>query len=397
MSRQICELKQCTGCGACRDICPKHCISMLPDSLDALYPAIDDNKCVNCRICETVCPNNCQITYRKTRRVLAAWSRDHETRLTSASGGVASELYKYWINHGGVAAGVTYNTEDGCHFKLIENIKDIHDTQNSKYTFSNTSNIFSLIKEKLLRGVPVLFIGVPCQVAGLYGYLRKEYKHLTTVDIICHGMPPEEYLTQHLMNIEKKTKEKTARLYFRDPKYNTHTYTFTLSNQVGKEFYRKNVISLDNYQLGYHRSLIYRENCYSCTYARPNRIADLTIGDFSGLGRFAPFEYDNVNVNCVLENTDKGARLLEELVDSLVLIERPREEAFDVEKQLRFPSVKHDRRLEFECIYKKTKNFVLSSDVALKTEKRKVILKIIYLYCKQLARAILVFFHLKKK
>ena len=37
------------------------------------------------------------------------------------------------------------------------------------------------------------------------------------------------------------------------------------------------------YYNAFMNGLIYRENCYSCIYAGPNRCSDITIGDFWGL------------------------------------------------------------------------------------------------------------------
>lgn len=397
MSKIICDHQSCTGCAACRDVCPKQCITMQTDSLDAVYPVIDESKCIDCGLCVKTCPNNRTIEYRHPQKVLVAWSKDEEVRRTSASGGIACELYKYWIRNGGMATGVIYNREEGCHFVLIEKEEDIQPTQNSKYTFSDTYGIYKVVREKLNAGIPVLFIGVPCQVAGLYGFLKKDYDNLTTVDIICHGMPPAAYLQQHVENIEQRKNERTSRLSFRDPKYCTYTFTFTLKNASGKEFYNKKVLTTDNFQLGYHRALIYRENCYHCRYARKERISDLTIGDFSGLGRFAPFNQDKHNVSCILQNTTKGASLLASLGNKLYMEERPEREAFDVEKQLKAPSVKHSGREAFESEYKQSHSFEKASNAALKEEKKKALRTATKLKIRAFLRSVLVMLHLKKK
>lgn len=397
MSRVICNHDKCTGCAACKDVCPKQCITMQPDDLDALHPVVDESICINCGLCEKTCPNNRELSYKLPHKVLAAWSNDNEVRRTSASGGIACELYHYWIKNGGVATGVVFDRVEGCHFILLENESDIKAVQNSKYTFSDTAGIYKVVKQKLQAGISVLFIGVPCQVAGLYGFLKKEYDNLTTVDIICHGMPPATYLEQHIKSIEDKKKEYTHQLFFRDPKYYTYTYTFTLKNIKGKEFYNKKVLTRDNYQLGFHRALIYRENCYSCNYARKERISDLTIGDFSGLGRFAPFEYDKHNVSCILENTDKGAALLKKLKGVLSMYERHACEAFEVEKQLKSPSAKHNGRYCFEQVYNKTHDYVKASNAALKDEKSKAVKAATVLNIKMFIYNILVLLHIKKK
>lgn len=397
MSRTICNYDVCTGCAACQDICPKQCITMKPDSMDALHPQIDENVCIDCGLCEKTCPNNIDLAFKTPQKVWAAWSNDEEVRRTSASGGIAYELYRHWLRNGGVAAGVVYNRNEGCLFTLIEKESDIASTQNSKYTFSNTSGIYKVIKAKLKDGVRVLFIGVPCQVAGLYGFLRKGYDNLTTVDIICHGMPPATYLEQHISEIERQKKEYTSELFFRDPKYYTYSFTFTLKNKDSKEFYRKQVLTCDNYQLGYHHALIYRENCYSCRYAQQERIADLTIGDFSGLGRLAPFGYVKNNVSCILQNTNKGAILLDILKNNaFTLIERPAEEAFNYEKQLKSPSVRHKKRFVFEGEYRRTHNFKTASDKALVSEKIEVRKAVVINKFRHFVHSILVVLHIKK-
>lgn len=368
----ICNSIECTGCAACKDICPKQCISMVTDNLDALHPKINQKECINCGLCHKTCPNNNIFQFYEPQNVYAAWSTDKSIRETSASGGIAFELYRYWLQQGGLAVGVIYERDKGCHYILIENENDLHGIQNSKYTFSDTSGIYKEIKQRLQIGLSILFIGVPCQVAGLYGYLGKDYPNLTTVDIICHGMPPAAYLEQHLTSIEKKKKLKTLQLFFRDPKYYTYTYTFTLySDNSNAPFYKKRVLNTDNYQLGYHRALIYRENCYNCRYARKERIADLTIGDFSGLGKLAPFKNERNNVSCILQNTLKGQILLNNLGSAIYKEIRPKNEAFDFERQLSSPSIKHEQRSIFEIEYIKTQDFIRASNKALKKEKIK--------------------------
>lgn len=68
MVKEICDSKKCTGCAACRDICPKQCISMCFDSLDALHPFIDETKCINCGLCFKTCPNNVELLYNRPEK-----------------------------------------------------------------------------------------------------------------------------------------------------------------------------------------------------------------------------------------------------------------------------------------------------------------------------------------
>ena len=47
---------ECTGCSACKNICPKNAIEMVCDNEGFEYPIVDKNKCVNCNLCNKVCP-----------------------------------------------------------------------------------------------------------------------------------------------------------------------------------------------------------------------------------------------------------------------------------------------------------------------------------------------------
>lgn len=46
----------CSGCNACAEACPKHCIEMISDKKGFLYPKVDTAVCIDCGVCEKVCP-----------------------------------------------------------------------------------------------------------------------------------------------------------------------------------------------------------------------------------------------------------------------------------------------------------------------------------------------------
>ena len=50
----IVDKRQCCGCAACVQKCPKHCISLYEDEEGFLYPRIDTNNCIDCGLCEKV-------------------------------------------------------------------------------------------------------------------------------------------------------------------------------------------------------------------------------------------------------------------------------------------------------------------------------------------------------
>ena len=367
---EICRSEICTGCAACVNACSLHCIEMQEDLLSCLHPVVDESRCVDCGKCRSVCPNNNSIEFHHGMEVYAAWSKDDKQRFSSASGGVASELYKFYIRNGGVGAGVTIDRL-GCRFILVKNYEDIEKVKNSKYVFSNAESIYPQIKKELELKHDVLFIGLPCQVAGLYGFLRKHYSRLTTVDIICHGLAPFEYFKQHIEEIENR-KYHIDNICFRDPEFGTDTYTLTFKDTTKHHCYNSGANNgVDAYQLGYHRALIYRENCYTCKYAQGERLGDLTIGDFSGLGRISPIDFPGGNLNCVICNTEKGKALLNSTKGNIVYKERPRGEAFEFEKLLQSPSSPHKFRKKFEDIYIETHSFKQATDICLRNDRIK--------------------------
>ena len=98
--------------------------------------------------------------------------------------------------------------------------------------------------------------------------------------------------------------------------------------------------------------LFYRPNCYECPYACENRVSDITIGDFWGLGREAPCDYkmgDGVSV--ILPNTAKGEAFVQLSAKRLFMDERPLSEAVHGNDQLRHPSPKHENYDRFRELY----------------------------------------------
>lgn len=79
----------------------------------------------------------------------------------------------------------------------------------------------------------------------------------------------------------------------------------------------------------------------------------------------------------------------------LIMFERPMEEAFEVELQLKAPSVKHKFRTVFEEYYSKTHNFEISANAALKKEKLIAIKTSFILMIRHFVHDILTFFYIR--
>lgn len=380
----------CTGCGACAFKCPQQCISMKEDSIGQIYPVVDNTRCIECYSCEKVCPILNEPVSYKSEKAYAAWSNDEEERRTSASGGIAIEMYKYAVSSGWFAVGAVQNKDFSVSHKMTSSLEELAAFKNSKYVFSDAYAAFSEIKVALKDGKKVLFIGLPCQVAALRKLLR-DTENLLLVEVVCHGTTPFSYLKQHIDMLSKKYGKRAARMSFRDPYTYTYTFTFTLYDDNGKLFYAKRTKDGDTYQFGYHLALSYRENCYHCRFAKPERNADITIADYHGLGLLAPCSFNARKVSLILENTQKGHAFVESVINAGRIYAglRPLEEPFKGEPQLKHPSFKSKYRLMFERrIAKKKGNF----EKAIAKPYRKYMCKMLFInvitYPRKVAREI---------
>ncbi len=359
----------CTGCGACAVSCPSTAVYMKQDKMDVYYPEIDQDRCIECGKCQRVCHLNGNIVLPKSDKVYAAYSSDAGERATSASGGIAAELYKYARKNSWHAYGVEFVHNSCAHYKELVTDDDYQKAKNSKYVFCDAADVYKPIAEQLAKGDFVLFVGIPCQVAALISFLGGRKENLVTVDMLCHGTSPSCYLDAHIDAIEEKKAHKADKLCFRDPAYDTSTYTLTLRSN-GIVFYHAKTDETDTYQIGYHKGLIYKENCYHCKYARPERVGDLTLSDFSGLGKLAPYNGTKKSVSCVVVSSEKGERIFRDLNEQELIIsdKRPADEAFQYDRMFQHPTTAHKKRGNFVYMYAETGSFENAAKSALRIE-----------------------------
>ena len=343
---EICDSTKCTACGACRDACPKGCISFVKNEYGAETVKIDEELCVNCGKCKQVCQVLDPVEKRKPQLVYAVCLKDLEKRNSSASGGAAYALYSKVIENGGVAFGAIFDIDHKVVFKKTDKIEDLSCFQGSKYTYSDMCGTYKDILTELKDGKEVIFIGTSCQCAGLRKFVPVDMqKSLYLVDIICHGMPPAAYFEEYIGSVEKDNK-KADEITFRDN--NKYRLKISSKDDVLIEEKAADNIFLSNYT----RMIFYRENCYACEYACSERISDLTIGDYWGRDRKRMLAPADKGMSAVLANTPKGKDLLDSCKDTLVLTLKPYEDVIKTNEQLRGASKKPDYRKLFLDDYK---------------------------------------------
>ena len=325
---KILEKSKCSGCHACVGVCPKSCITMQRDEDGFLYPVIDESACVDCKLCERVCPI---INKKENRKQIedigayAAYTKDDKLRFNSSSGGIFTEIASTVIEDGGVVFGAAFTENFDVAHKCIDTVEGLRELRGSKYVQSTIGNTFSLAKQYLQEGRKVLFTGTPCQIAGLYSYLGKEYDNLITQDIICHGVPSPMLWKKYIELREDKSGARIQGVSFRHKKTGWKTYSIHLVFANNKEYIAST--SEDYYMRGFLSNLCLRPSCYDCKFKDKIRQSDITLADFWGIQHVLPEMNDNKGTSLVIVNSKVGRELIERISDKITVKSANLEEA----------------------------------------------------------------------
>ena len=311
----------CTGCGACVNACPHNAIKYIYDyeKDGSMVAEIESDKCISCHVCEAVCPvlspkvnsNN------KVDECYAVWAND-TVRMQSSSGGAFSVFAENILNRGGYVCAVAYGNEFKAEHIIISDVKDLPKLRRSKYVQSDVGYIYRQIKELLTQNQEVLFVGTPCQVAGLKAFLGKKYESLILVDIFCNYTPSYPLFRKYLCeNYDVKQLDK---IDFRVKKYGWICDIHTITESNGEVLERRPYN--DAFQRGYHPRLFMRETCEKCWFSANPRQGDLSIADFWHIGEFYPELDDTKGTSCVVVNNEKGASFFESIKPVFAMCEK---------------------------------------------------------------------------
>ena len=350
---QICRSDDCTGCFACMNKCPNNAISVVNDKSGRTLPLIDVKKCVKCGLCKKVCPANNPPKLVEPLSCFAAQLPNEQERLLSSSGGISAALTEYFVTNGGVAYGSVSTKGGYVKHQRADNIEEAKRFRGSKYVQSYIGLSFQSVLKDLKSGKMVLFTGTPCQIAGLYGFLGKDYDNLYTIDIICHGVPPMQYLKKHIETISES--DNVTSLSFRGGKTD---YIFKLYS--GDQIIYNASRFEDAYYWSFMKMLTFRDNCYTCRYADRLRVGDITLGDFWGINRDTLLQKMSGRISAIMVNSSKGVNLLDFIKDRIIIERRNYDEAVQGNAQLRNPSTKHIGRQAFITSYEQNGDIVIA-------------------------------------
>lgn len=304
---QIIDKAQCCGCEACVQVCPQQCIIFQPDNEGFSYPQVNQDACIQCSLCEKVCSVLYPYKECKPQEVLAAINKDEGIRMASSSGGVFTILADEIIRQKGVVFGVRFDEKWRAVFDYAENKEQIKFFRGSKYLQAKVGNSFTICKKMLEEGRNVLFVGTPCQVAGLHHFLRKPYPNLLSIDFICHGVPSPKVWSHYLKEVTKNGKNSIIDIQFRDKSIGWKRFCLLLKySKHGKSHTILSPHFQNTFMQAFLSNLILRPSCYSCPAKEGRSNADVTIADFWGIDKIEPQMSDDKGTSLVLIHTDKG-------------------------------------------------------------------------------------------
>ena len=305
----------CTGCGLCAVVCPKGSISMEQDGEGFLQPVLCQDTCIQCGLCLQGCPTVVgDLRKQEASDYFCCIAADEEMLLRSSSGGVFGILAEYILQQKGYVCGCVYDDDLKPVHILSDKAEDVRRMYGSKYVQSECYLCYPQIRKKLETGVNVLFTGTACQVAALKSYLKKEYATLYTAEILCHGVPSPGLLQKYVAYLEKKLGGKVLDVQFRNKERDGwgSEHRTCVVYQDKKGVVRKYRPLLSAYFSAFFYGVNLRHSCYSCSFATPQRVADLTLGDYWGSWRkYAKRFHEGISVVSV--NSQKG-RTLENVV-----------------------------------------------------------------------------------
>lgn len=313
---KLANKQQCTGCTACYSSCPKNCITMQSDRYGFKFPIVDTEKCVNCKKCEGACPLiGKNVASKELLSVYAAYLQDDNVRMDSSSGGIFTEIATEILDRKGVVFGAVFDDEYGVEHVQISEKEDLSKLRGAKYAQSELGECFFEVQNKLNMGKDVLFVGLPCQVAGLKSFLKKDYPSLFTVDFVCHGVPSplvwKNYVKYRAekdnhgilpekINLRSKSSGWSRYRYSNRYEYSSSQYYSVLN---GDDLFMKLFVS--NY--------INRSSCADCHFKGAKRVSDITLGDFWGIWDVAPDMDDDKGTSLILTHTKAGATMFEKI------------------------------------------------------------------------------------
>jgi coenzyme F420-reducing hydrogenase beta subunit len=321
VSVKLCPENDCTGCGACAAACSQNAISMTFDAEGFPRPQINYDKCVGCNACRRICPVINPLAKESDGEVYAAWALDPKIRRHSSSGGLFTVLARRILRDGGCVVGASLNGETGfVNHVIVQSEDELCKLQGSKYVQSCIeAQVLKTVIGELKKGRKVLFSGTPCQVAGVTNLAKRHAENLFTIDIVCHGVPSPTFFARVHKDIKDSTKGFISYNFRELDSWSTNA---NVDYEKNGQVENRPIQGLHSFYLdAFLKGLMHRPNCFHCKYSTTNRVGDITLADFWGIGNVA---WEDVKDGCsmVSVNTPKGEVLFGSITSDIFFDKR---------------------------------------------------------------------------
>ena len=295
-------------------------------------------KCIDCHACESVCPalNEKENASFQSVRGLVAQSFDDGILMNSSSGGLFYLLAEKAIKDGWYVCGCVFDHQWHTKHIVSNKIEDIHRMMGSKYEKSDLSNCFSQIKTLLKEKNNVLFVGTPCQIAGLKAYIRNN-DFLHTIALVCHGSIERDVWDSYLQ--PEKDCGNIVSVSMRDKSrgWNNYGMKFVFEDGTIHSTYRnENGYFLNAFTMG----LLERDRCLDCKIKSGSINADVLFGDAWSLAGQIPNVDVEKGVSSIVVMSPEGEKLIQGIIEKTKYIDVPTEEILRSNPRISSPAEK---------------------------------------------------------
>ena len=235
-------------------------------------------------------------------------------RMKSSSGGIYPLLARTTISNGGIVFAVCYDDNLDVVHKKITSLSEIPASQGSKYVSSKLGDTLKAIVDAAKDG-QVLFVGTPCQCAGLISVLeasKVNRENVTIVDCVCHGVQSRVAWNLYRQSLVRSNKTLQS-VYMRDKSsgWSKGNYSWMETMTDGRTIItpRREV----PFMKGMLANIYLRSSCYNCCFKGVERRTDFTLGDYWGVWNHDPDMDDDRGTSLLLVHSDKGRKILKGL------------------------------------------------------------------------------------
>lgn len=332
MKIQLAKRDLCTGCGACRAVCPVHAIDWQEDIEGLSQPIIDRSVCIQCGKCVKVCPildsqdKGANINH-SVLSAYAAQAKSKELLMKCSSGGIFGLLAGQILKGGGVVCGCSWSNDFKLvYHKLIESKEELPSLLESKYLQSEVPpEVYQGIATHVKNGRKVLFCGTPCEICGLDKFLKSSSvsaeqvsKSLFKIALICHGVPSPGVWRRFVEEEEARHDgEKIVAARFRDKRKSWQNFSQVLQFSNGEESIG-NVLKRNVFMHFFWggKNITLRRSCSFCVCKKAYN-SDITLSDFWGIESILPEVKAKHGVSAVIVHTQHGQQFLDRIKNEL--------------------------------------------------------------------------------